>query len=29
MKRKDAVKMILEENLNKLDFDKQPFNVVM
>ena len=25
MKRKDAVKMILEDNLNKLDFDKQPF----
>jgi len=25
MKRKDAIKMILEDNLNKLDFDKQPF----
>ena len=25
MKRKDAVKMILEENLNKIEFDKQPF----
>jgi hypothetical protein len=25
MNRKDAIKMILEDNLNKIDFDKQPF----